>query len=87
MGAIIAYYSKTLNRAKRNYCVPNRNYLHSLGHWNISISTSADESSTCAPAKHSALTWLMSFKNLKEQTASWIQRLEEYSFTSEQLQG
>jgi hypothetical protein len=25
---------------------------------------------------HSALTWLMSFKNLEEQTARWIQRLQ-----------
>jgi hypothetical protein len=26
---------------------------------------------------HSALTWLMSFKNLEVQTARWIQRLQE----------
>jgi hypothetical protein len=36
---------------------------------------------------HSALTWLMSFKNLEGQTAPWIQRLQEYTFTSEHPQG
>jgi hypothetical protein len=36
---------------------------------------------------HSVLPWLMSFKNLKGQTALWIQRLQEYNFTSEYRQG
>jgi hypothetical protein len=36
---------------------------------------------------HSALTWLLSFKNLEGQTTRWIQRLREFSFTSEHCQG
>jgi hypothetical protein len=36
---------------------------------------------------HSALTWLMSFRNLKGKAARWIQRLQEYNFTFEQRQG
>jgi hypothetical protein len=36
---------------------------------------------------HSALTWLMNFKNLGGQTTCWIQRLQEYNFTSEHQQG
>jgi hypothetical protein len=35
---------------------------------------------------NSALTWLMSFKNLG-QTARWMQGLQEYNFTSEHRQG
>jgi hypothetical protein len=35
----------------------------------------------------SAVTWLMSFKNLEGQTARWIQRLQEYNFTSDHCQG
>jgi hypothetical protein len=37
---------------------------------------------------HSALTWLLSFKNLllEGQTARWIQHLQEYNFTSEHRQ-
>jgi hypothetical protein len=30
----------------------------------------------------SALTWLMSFKNIEGQTARWIQHLQKYTFTS-----
>jgi hypothetical protein len=36
---------------------------------------------------HSALIWLMSFKNLKGQTAHSIQHLQGYNFTSKQRQG
>jgi hypothetical protein len=35
---------------------------------------------------HSALTWFVGFKNLEGQTARWIQRLQEYNFTSEHRQ-
>jgi hypothetical protein len=35
---------------------------------------------------HSALTWLMSFRNHEEQTAQWILRLQEYNFTSKHHQ-
>jgi hypothetical protein len=34
-----------------------------------------------------ALTWPMSFKNLKGQTVHWIHHLQEYSFTLEHRQG
>jgi hypothetical protein len=36
---------------------------------------------------HSALTWLMSFKNLEGQAARLIQRFQENNFTSEHRQG
>jgi hypothetical protein len=36
---------------------------------------------------HSVSTWLMSLKNLEEQTARSLQRLREYSFNSEHRQG
>jgi hypothetical protein len=32
---------------------------------------------------HSAMTWLLSFRNLEGQTARWVQRLQEYNFTPE----
>jgi hypothetical protein len=33
---------------------------------------------------HSALTRILSFKNVEGQSARWIQRLQEYNFNSEQ---
>jgi hypothetical protein len=44
---VIAYYSKTLNIAERNYGVTRRELLATVRHWNISISTCTDKSSTC----------------------------------------
>jgi hypothetical protein len=35
---------------------------------------------------HSAVTWLMSFKNLEWQTGRWIQRLQDENFISEHRQ-
>jgi hypothetical protein len=37
--------------------------------------------------EHYVLTWLMSSNNLKGQTASWIQCLQEHNFNFKQLQG
>jgi len=36
---------------------------------------------------HSALTWLLNFRNLEGQTARRVQCLQEYNFTSEHRQG
>jgi len=36
---------------------------------------------------HSALTWLLSFRNLEGLTARWVPRLQEYNFTSQHRQG
>ena len=33
------------------------------------------------------MTWLLSFRNLEGQTARWVQRLQEYNFTSQHRQG
>lgn len=43
---VIVYHSKTLNKDRRNHFVTDRNYLQLRGHWNISLSTSMDKSST-----------------------------------------
>jgi hypothetical protein len=47
---VIAYYSKTLNKAERNYCVSRRELHAIVRTWNISIGASTDKSSTHAPA-------------------------------------
>jgi hypothetical protein len=82
---VIAYYSKTLNMAERNYCVTRRELLaivRTLEHFHKYLYRQEFHLRT----DHSALTWLLSFKNLEGQTARWIKRLQEYSFTSEHSQ-
>ena len=36
---------------------------------------------------HTGLTCLLSFRNLQEKTARWVQRLQGYNFTSEYRHG
>jgi hypothetical protein len=83
---VISYYSKTLSKAEKNYCVTWRELLaivKSIERFHKYLY--GQEFHLCT--NHSALTWLMSFKNLEGQTVRWIQRLQEYNFTSEHRQG
>jgi hypothetical protein len=83
---VIAYYSKTLSKAERNYCVTRRELLaivKTLEHCHKYLYGQQFHLRT----DHSTLTWLLSFKNLEVQTARWIQRLQEYNFASEHRQG
>jgi hypothetical protein len=83
---VIAYYSKMLNKAKRNYCITRRELLpimRTLEHFRKYLYGQEFNLRT----DYSALTWLMSFKNLEGQTSHWIQCLEKYNFTSEHCQG
>jgi hypothetical protein len=82
---VIAYYSKTLRNAKRNYCVIRRELVaivRTMEHFHKYLYGQQFHLRT----NHSAVTWLMSFKNLEGQTALWIQRLQKYNFTSEHRQ-
>jgi hypothetical protein len=80
---VIAYCSKMLNKAERNYCVTRQELLaivRALEHLHKYLYGQEFHLRT----DHSALTWLMSFRNLEGHTARWIQHLQEYNFTSEQ---
>ena len=83
---VIAYFSKTLSKAERNYCVSRRELLaivKTLKHFHKYLYGQEFHLRT----GHSALTWLLSFKNLERQTARWVQSLQEYNYTSEHRQG
>ena len=83
---VIAYYSQTLSRPQKQYCVTRRELLavikavqhfhHYLygRHFTVRID-------------HAALKWLLSFRNPEGQTARWIQRLQEYDFEIEHRSG
>ena len=75
---VIAYYSKALSKAERNYCVTRRELLavvlsikhfhHYLYGVNFTVRTD-----------HGALSWLMKFKNPEGQIARWLQLLSTYN--------
>jgi len=71
---VIAYFSQTLNKAERNYCVTRRELLtiirsvkffhHYLYGCKFLIRTD-----------HISLKWLLSFKGLEGQLVRWMERL------------
>ena len=83
---VVAYFSKTLSKAERNW------YVTRLGLPAIAKTLElfhkypyGQEFHPCTD--HSALSWLLSFRNLEGQTARRVQRLQEYDFTTEHRQG
>jgi hypothetical protein len=73
---VIVYFSKTLSKAVRVYCVTRRELLtvvKTLKHFHKYLYGQQFHLRT----DHSVLTWLLSFKNLEVQRARWIQRLQE----------
>ena len=78
--------SVKLFKAERNYCVTCRELpavVKTLEHFYKYLYGQEFHLST----DHSALTWLLGIRNLKGQTARWVQRLQEYNFTSKHRQG
>ena len=75
----IAYWSKLLNKAQRNYCATHRELLalvESVKAFNHYLAG--------APFKvrsdHAALQWLRNFKNPTGKLARWLERLAPYQF-------
>jgi len=73
---VVSCFSKTLSKAKRNYCVTCRELLatvKTLEHFHKYLYGQEFHLRT----DHSALTWLLSIRNLEGQTARWVQCLQE----------
>lgn len=77
---MVAYFSRALSTAKRNYCVTRRELLavvaalqhfhHYLYGWLFTIWTD-----------HALLTWLQNFKEPEGQLACWLEQIQDYEFT------
>ena len=76
---VIAYFSKTLNKAQRQYCVTRRELLaivESVKHFHqyiygVKFTVRTD---------HGSITWLRNFKNPSAILARWLEVLSTYSF-------
>lgn len=83
---VVAYFSKTLNKAERRYCVARRELLaiaRAISHFRYYL---------CGPpftvrTDHSALQWSMSFKEPEGQIARWLKELAMYVFKVEYRAG
>ena len=83
---VIAYYSRTLSKPERNYCVTRRELLaivDSIKHFHKYLYGQKFLLRT----DHAALKWLLNFKNPEEQVARWIERLQSYEFEIQHRKG
>ena len=79
---VVAYFSRTLTRSERNYCATRKEVLamvKSIEHFNYYLYGQKFRVRT----DHSALQWLMSFREPQGQLARWLEKLQIYDFTVE----
>ncbi|GBM62391.1 Transposon Ty3-I Gag-Pol polyprotein [Araneus ventricosus] len=83
---VIAYFSKSLGKPERNYCVTRKELLaivKSLEHFHHYLYGRKFLLRT----DHASLRWLLNFKEPEGQIARWIQRLQEYDFEIQHRKG
>ncbi|GBM97051.1 Retrovirus-related Pol polyprotein from transposon 297 [Araneus ventricosus] len=76
---VIAYFSKSLGKPERNYCVTRKELLaivKSIEHFHHYLY----EQKFLLRTDHASLRWLLNFKEPEGQIARWIQILQEYDF-------
>lgn len=77
---VVAYFSKTFDKHERRYCVTRRELLAvvaSVKHFKYYLGGLPFTVRT----DHSALQWLMSFREPEGQVARWLEELQPYDFT------
>ena len=83
---VIAYFSKTFNKAERRYCVTRRELLaivRTIRHFRYYLCGLPFTVRT----DHAALQWLMSFREPEGQIARWLEELAPYVFKVEYRAG
>ncbi|GBL99739.1 Retrovirus-related Pol polyprotein from transposon 297 [Araneus ventricosus] len=83
---VIAYFSKSLGKPERNYCVTRKELLaivKSIEHLHHYLYARKFLLRT----DHASLRWLLNFKEPEGQIARWIQRLQEYDFEIQHRKG
>ncbi|KAL7868740.1 hypothetical protein SRHO_G00101240 [Serrasalmus rhombeus] len=83
---VVAYFSRTFNKAERRYCVTRRELLavvRAISHFKYYLCGLPFTVRT----DHAALQWLMSFKEPEGQIARWLEELAPYVFQVEYRAG
>ena len=83
---VIAYFSKVLSKAERNYCVTRRELLAIIDSLNFFRHYLLGRKFMIR-TDHVSLKWLMSFKDLEGQLARWLEKLQEFEFEVEHRKG
>uniref|UniRef100_A0A3B3RSX8 Reverse transcriptase RNase H-like domain-containing protein n=1 Tax=Paramormyrops kingsleyae TaxID=1676925 RepID=A0A3B3RSX8_9TELE len=85
-GHVIGYFSRSLSRAERNYCVTRRELLAvvaALKHFRPYLYGQRFQLRT----DHTSLTWLLSFKEPEGQLARWLEVLQTFDFEARHRAG
>jgi transposase InsO family protein len=77
---VIAYASRTLTKAERNYCVTRKELL-AVVHFVKYFRHYLYGKSFLVRTDHSSLRWLTNFKNPEGQLARWLEVLSSYDMT------
>ncbi|GBM38694.1 Retrovirus-related Pol polyprotein from transposon 297, partial [Araneus ventricosus] len=83
---VIAYFSKSLGKPERNYCVTRKELLaivKSIEHFHHYLYGRKFLLRT----DHASFRWLLNFREPEGQIARWIQRLQEYDFEIQHRKG
>ncbi|GBM60191.1 Transposon Ty3-I Gag-Pol polyprotein [Araneus ventricosus] len=83
---VIAYFSKSLGKPERNYCVTRKELLaivKSIEHFHHYLYGRKFLLRT----HYASLRWLLNFREPEGQIARWIQRLQDYDFEIENRKG
>ncbi|GBN82991.1 Transposon Ty3-G Gag-Pol polyprotein [Araneus ventricosus] len=83
---VIAYFSKSLGKTERNYCVTRKELLaivKSIEHFHHYLYGRKFLLRT----DHASLRWLLNFKEPEGQIARWMQKLQEYDFEIQHRKG
>ena len=83
---VIAYASRSLNKAERNYCVTDKELL-AIKHFVEYFKQYLVGREFLIRTDHQALKWLFSLKEPKGRIARWIEILSAYHFTLEYRPG
>ena len=78
--SILAFTSKTLNKAQRNYSASEKEIfavVHALEHWRFYVESAKK---VIVYTDHQALTWLFKSDVLKGRLARWVLRLQDFQF-------
>ena len=83
---VIAYFSRSLSKTERNYCVTRRELLaivEAIKHFHHYLYGAIFKVRT----DHGALSWLMNFKNPEGQIARWLEVMASYNFSIQHRPG
>ena len=83
---VIAYASRSMNRAERNYCVTDKELL-AVRYFIEYFRQYLLGRHFCVRSDHQALRWLFQLKEPKGRIARWLERLSAYDFSIEYRPG